>query len=275
MEEKNMLTIGEFSKLSKVSTQTLRYYNSINLLKPAWIDKENDYRYYTFDQLEQILMINKLKEYQFPLIEILSILNKDNNEYLITSIKQKHDELTKQLESQKQLILQMENDLDKIMRGGKLMSIQENIDLKIIKTESVRIASIRRRIREEEGTSLFMELVGLVEQNNFNVCGEPISIYHNNEHDDSRAIDMEVGVPVTNEDNKCIRILEGSLCIYTKFIGNYNDLEKVYIPMFAWKEEENYELVAAPYQKYIKTSYDTKNPQEYITEIYLPVRKRS
>ena len=41
-----MLTIGEFSKLSHVSSRMLRYYNSMGLLCPAHMGKENGYRYY-------------------------------------------------------------------------------------------------------------------------------------------------------------------------------------------------------------------------------------
>lgn len=36
-----MLSIGEFSKICKVSTKTLRYYDEIGLIKPSKINQEN------------------------------------------------------------------------------------------------------------------------------------------------------------------------------------------------------------------------------------------
>ena len=38
MEVEEMLKIGEFSKLSRVSIRMLRHYDDIGLLKPALID---------------------------------------------------------------------------------------------------------------------------------------------------------------------------------------------------------------------------------------------
>ncbi|WP_294341724.1 MerR family DNA-binding transcriptional regulator [uncultured Clostridium sp.] len=35
-----MLTIGEFSKICKVSSRTLRHYDSINLIKPKKINED-------------------------------------------------------------------------------------------------------------------------------------------------------------------------------------------------------------------------------------------
>ena len=48
-----MYLIGEFSKLSGLSIHTLRYYDKINLLRPASSDPHTAYRYYTHTQLLQ------------------------------------------------------------------------------------------------------------------------------------------------------------------------------------------------------------------------------
>ena len=56
-----MLSIGEFSKICKVSTKTLRYYAEIGLILPSEINPENGYRYYAIEQLEIMLLIIRLK----------------------------------------------------------------------------------------------------------------------------------------------------------------------------------------------------------------------
>ena len=68
-----MLSIGEFSNICKVSTKTLRYYAEIGLLEPSEVNPENGYRYYSIEQLEKMLFINRLKAYSFSLDEIKTI----------------------------------------------------------------------------------------------------------------------------------------------------------------------------------------------------------
>ena len=58
-----MLSIGAFSKISNVTTKTLRYYDEIGLIKPVYVNDENGYRYYSTSQLETVLLIGKLKWY--------------------------------------------------------------------------------------------------------------------------------------------------------------------------------------------------------------------
>lgn len=47
------LTIGAFSRLSRLSLKALRLYDSLGLLPPVWVDAESGYRYYAAEQLER------------------------------------------------------------------------------------------------------------------------------------------------------------------------------------------------------------------------------
>lgn len=80
-----MLTIGEFSSICRVSTKTLRYYAEIGLILPEEINPENGYRYYSINQLETMLFINRLKAYHFSLEEIKAILESEEAEYSVAS----------------------------------------------------------------------------------------------------------------------------------------------------------------------------------------------
>ena len=86
-----MLSIGEFSKICKVSTKTLRYYDEIGLIKPSKINPENNYRYYSIEQLETMLFINRLKQYNFSLEEIRTIITSEEipNEKLCLELYKK------------------------------------------------------------------------------------------------------------------------------------------------------------------------------------------
>ncbi|WP_199617670.1 MerR family transcriptional regulator [Paenibacillus alkalitolerans] len=69
-----MLKISAFSKLSRVSVKTLRFYDETGLLKPAAVDMNNGYRYYSEEQLLTVKRIVALKEQGFTLEQIKSLL---------------------------------------------------------------------------------------------------------------------------------------------------------------------------------------------------------
>jgi DNA-binding transcriptional MerR regulator len=58
----SMFKIGAFAKLSGVTVKTLRHYDELGLLKPARVDEESGYRFYTAEQLLTIRRIAGFKE---------------------------------------------------------------------------------------------------------------------------------------------------------------------------------------------------------------------
>ncbi|MEM7129614.1 MAG: MerR family transcriptional regulator [Chloroflexota bacterium] len=72
-----MFKIGEFSRLGKVTIDTLRHYDALGVLKPAEIDPFTGYRYYSAKQLFTLNRIAALKELGFSLEEIVQILHED------------------------------------------------------------------------------------------------------------------------------------------------------------------------------------------------------
>ena len=73
---KNWLTIGQFAEKASVSQKALRVYEQAGLLKPH-ARGENNYRYYSTDQLELLKNIKSFKSLGFTLSEIRSMLDID------------------------------------------------------------------------------------------------------------------------------------------------------------------------------------------------------
>lgn len=67
---RKIYTISEFAKMTGVSTDTLRYYDKINLFKPTDIDSKTGYRYYTLKEFEEIGEIQTLQTLGVSLKEI-------------------------------------------------------------------------------------------------------------------------------------------------------------------------------------------------------------
>lgn len=69
------MRIKEFSVLTGVSVRTLHYYDKIGLLKPAFVDRQNGYRFYDEASLARMQEILFYRELDFPLDSIRTILS--------------------------------------------------------------------------------------------------------------------------------------------------------------------------------------------------------
>jgi DNA-binding transcriptional MerR regulator len=68
-----MHRIGEFARLGQVSIKTLRFYDEIGLLRPAWTDPRSGYRYYLAEQVADLNQILALKNLGMSLEEVVAI----------------------------------------------------------------------------------------------------------------------------------------------------------------------------------------------------------
>lgn len=91
-KKKGMYLIGEFSKIAKVSIDTIRHYEDVGILLPHFVDEETGYRYYSVQELQRLKYIRKFVNVGFTLKEIkklddvtgkgrITILKDKKNEY--------------------------------------------------------------------------------------------------------------------------------------------------------------------------------------------------
>ncbi|GHF47534.1 MerR family transcriptional regulator [Streptomyces sp. NRRL_ISP-5395] len=65
-----LVTIGEFARLSRLSAKALRRYDELGLLRPALVDPVNGYRYYDPAQAEEARLVAWLRRIGMPLSRI-------------------------------------------------------------------------------------------------------------------------------------------------------------------------------------------------------------
>ena len=105
-------TIKEIARLADVSTRTLRYYDEIGLLPPAFTGK-NGYRYYDRSSLLDLQQILFFRELEVPLKEILDIIQ--NPAYDPIDVLESHrDALQKDLARTGTLITTLEKTISMI-----------------------------------------------------------------------------------------------------------------------------------------------------------------
>lgn len=71
--------IGEVSKITGISKDTLHFYNKIGLLVPDYIDEKNQYRYYSRWNLWQLDIITTCRKLSVPLDKVKQILDFHDN----------------------------------------------------------------------------------------------------------------------------------------------------------------------------------------------------
>ena len=95
-----MLKIGEFAQTAKVSIKTLRYYDQMGLLKPAWKDRFTGYRFYHLNQVADLNRILALKELGLSLEQVQTILLEEITlSQLKAMLRLKQTELEQQIEA--------------------------------------------------------------------------------------------------------------------------------------------------------------------------------
>ena len=72
------MTIKEFANICRCNTQTLRYYDRIDLLKPARVDEWTGYRHYEAAQALNFIKIKNLQAADFSIEEIRTLLTRSD-----------------------------------------------------------------------------------------------------------------------------------------------------------------------------------------------------
>ncbi len=72
------MSIGKVAKLKNVSIKSLRYYDQIGILKPAFVNTETNYRYYTKEQLYLLDAITVCIKLGIPLKDLNNYVENDS-----------------------------------------------------------------------------------------------------------------------------------------------------------------------------------------------------
>ena len=74
----NLLSIGEVAKIRNVNVQSLRYYEKLGILIPAYINPETGYRYYSLEQIMILDTIILCVDLGIPLKDLKNYVDADD-----------------------------------------------------------------------------------------------------------------------------------------------------------------------------------------------------
>lgn len=265
-----LLGIGQFSKICNVSVKTLRYYDSIGLLNPEFVDRLSGYRYYDEGQLEKMLLINRLKRYGFSLSEIAELIDSDKKE-LFLKLKGQISVITAEINHKKMLLKEIKSILNNYERTGEMMSYTDNYEISIIKTDDIYILSSRQNMSVEDFGKYYGRLFEKIASEKIRPTGKVLAIYHDKEFDEKNS-DIEVGVEIADRE-KATNVLKASLCVKTTHKGSYANLTEAYAAVVKYIDGNGKKIAAPPYEIYRKSFIDNLPADKWETDIYFPIEK--
>ncbi|NKE62281.1 MerR family transcriptional regulator [Lentzea sp. PSKA42] len=116
-------SIAQVARMSKVTSRTLRHYDSIGLLPPAWIG-DNGYRYYEKEQVHRLQQILLLRDLGLGLDVVADMLNGTDQ---LTILRNHH----RWLQDERQRLDRLANTVARTieeLEGGDEVKMEELFD---------------------------------------------------------------------------------------------------------------------------------------------------
>lgn len=157
-------SIREVSEIAGISARTLRYYDSIGLLKPAAV-RESGYRYYGEQELEMLQQILFYRERGLKLEQISEIIRGRNFD-IISALYEHLEELEKQQVRINSMISTVKKTIAS-MKGETTMSNQEKFEAfkkdAIKKNEEIYGQEIREKYGDDEVDASNQKMMNMTE----------------------------------------------------------------------------------------------------------------
>lgn len=267
----------------------LRHYDEIGLLKPAWVDPANQYRYYSADQLPRLNRIVALKDLGFSLEQIATLLKEDlSTEQLKGMLKLRRAELEAEQEAVAGTLAQIDARLNRLQ--VKAFTPGYEVTIRSIPTQ--RMAGIRQRIKlgSSSVSDLFEELETYVAGFGARAPLPPVMLYHDEDYPEGGE-DIEVMVPIERRvppsDRISVRDLEAvermACLVHT---GGYDRLWEAFSVLLGWVESNGHGITGPTREVFLRfgadqmgyslpDAYVTDKSEEYVTELQIPVGSAS
>jgi len=271
-----MIQIGDFSKLSRVTVKTLRYYDEVGLLKPAQVDQFTGYRYYTYEQLPRLNRILALKDLGFSLEQIGQFLGDDlTAEQMRGMLKLRQAEIKQQVQDETERLRRVEARLRQIEQEH----IMSKYDIITRTVPPLKVASLRAVVpKPPDQGRLWHELEGYLASQHVKPVGPCLSLYHDDEYVE-QDWDVEVCEPVdvdlSGSESVIVRDLpEVDTMACLVYHGPFVDIGEAYDALLKWIGENNYHIVGPAREVYLREAQEgNQNDPDTVTEIQFPVEK--
>jgi DNA-binding transcriptional MerR regulator len=267
---RNLLPIGRFSEVCRLSISALRHYDELGLLPPAAVDPDTGYRYYSIAQAADAERIRALRLIDMPLPEVKAVLAADpgRTKELLEGHRRR---LADQVERGRYAM----SLLDSMLREGPTAAYE--VHLREVRPEQV--ASLRRRCTWETLGPCVGAAIGEIAQTvmdqGVRIVGPAYTAYHSASTAENE-LDLEVGLPTDEAVEPAGQVVPGTLpggpMATTTHCGRYEDIAGAYRALGEWLAERGHETAGPPREIYLVTPDRVADEAALRTELAWPIR---
>jgi effector-binding domain-containing protein len=267
----DLVPIGRFSRMSRLSIKALRRYDEQGLLSPSWVDPSSGYRYYRPAQARRAEAIRILRAVDMPLDEIHDVLAEDDPEFTTKRLAMHRERLAERLADQERMLRFLERLID---RGGAIVPY----DVSIERAPDQRVASLSVHTTMatigEDIAAGFAVLVGALTEAAAQPIGAPFIIYHD-VIDEQTDGDIEICVPVppsvdVPDSEVDFKLIPGGSVAATTHRGPYDEISPAYHTVTGWIQDHGHRIAGAPREIYLNDPQSVV-PEDLLTEVQFPI----
>ena len=272
MNEKKLFSIGDVARLFHLSVSSLRHYENIGLITPAYISPDSGYRYYSAEQFEVLNTIRYLRTLDMPLSEIIDFLqNKD-----VRRIEEK-------LRQQKEIVVQKQRELrrveHKIDNRLQWLLDAQSVPLdtvSLIQLPACRVvlaeypltienfldmeAPMRKLDQSEAEAVIFLGKVGL------GISAEHLLMGQTDQYDSVFLLLDHEDIYTGKTDT-----LPETLCVRLRFRGSHTEAPAQYKKLLGYIEKHQMQIAGSSREVTLIDYGITNNTEKFVTEICIPV----
>ncbi|MEG2984515.1 MAG: MerR family transcriptional regulator [Peptostreptococcaceae bacterium] len=122
---KKLYSIGEVSKIKKITVKALRYYHKMGILIPRTVDENTGYRYYSIDQFIYIDVIKGCRALGTSIAELQEIFESCDTNKLLEFLQAKRKEAKENINKMEEIIGNIDSLNDSVRRSKEILSDDE------------------------------------------------------------------------------------------------------------------------------------------------------
>lgn len=267
----NLIPIGRFSRVTRLSVKALRHYDEAGLLVPARVDPGTGYRYYTYAQATAAEVIRVLRSLDMPLDEIGEALAAGDREVVAKVLERHRARLQEQVDRNTRMLTFLLRLID---QEGSPMPYDVTVkEVPAQHAAVVRMRTTMGSIGQDVGRG-FAAVGAAVARAGAGFAG-PSFLVMTELADDETPGEIELGFPVAAPfaaDGEVVGTeLPGGLVAATVHRGPYDESGPAYRAVEAWVQEHGHVHSGPPREVYLTSPADVPDPADYVTEIQFPI----
>ncbi len=261
----NQIPIGRFALITGISVSALRFYDEHLLFRPATVDPQNGYRYYSLEQLDMAVILRLLRDLEVPLPEIKALFAAGR------------DEIYRVLEIHRQRMVERRLGIDGIVaRLNRLLDQDRPVlspEIQVAPVAPLLVISKRaRRTRPHLDAAIVAfsgELRASLPTAAVRSKVREVILYHDllQRHE---IVDFEVCVPAPEGAGESWE-LPGGTAARTTHYGAWTEIWASYAALLSWIVREQHGLRGPLREVYLVDERDTSDPRDYVTELTWPI----